>query len=427
MKGVTSMLKKKKLQEQPLYYWEEKSFMMAIPKNEDTDILRTALNEISSSKEIVLKENKYDVEKNFVSLKVEYEDTTYEVGIYVGGVSVPEYYVNSYIFDEETRDSLLKAKKALTIFMEYKGNPKKCYHLQLKLACLMVPDLIGVLDESAEKMLPAKWVIMAAKSNVLPGSKNLFSVQSIVDEKGEKIWLHTHGLCRCGYTELEIVNSDKEHQFCHYNLILTYGMYLLDGHDNFDPRVDGAYIGRLTTSDPIVVTCRSWVNGLEEYPKLDLGGLKDRATAHNSMTSIIFLYMSEENQKKGIVSKLSTYDDELKDNPLFFYSDEETARMKSLAMENFEYIKKGFKSKDNTVILKIGLPLDDKGNFEHIWFELLEIKGDKFKAKLTQEPYYFPDIHEGYEDWYTKENVTDWIIYTKNFSVTPDTAFLLDK
>ena len=63
----------------------------------------------------------------------------------------------------------------------------------------MIPNQIGVLDESAEKMLPAKWVTMSANSKILPSSKSLFSIQVVINED-KRIWLHTHGLCRCGIT-----------------------------------------------------------------------------------------------------------------------------------------------------------------------------------------------------------------------------------
>ena len=78
-------------------------------------------------------------------------------------------------------------------------------------------------------------------------------------------------------------------------------------------------------------------------------------------------------------------------------------------------------------MIKIGLPLEEEGKFEHIWFELLEIKGKKFKAKLTQEPYNFENIHTGYIDWYTIDDVTDWIIYTESFAVNPGNAYLLEE
>ena len=169
------------------------------------------------------------------------------------------------------------------------------------------------------------------------------------------------------------------------------------------------------------------MDGILEYKKLKLGGAEDRKNGHNSKTSVIFLYTSEENENNGVLSKVSLYDELWGDNPLFFFSDEETNRMKELARERFQYVKEAFKNKDNAVLIKIGLPLKEEGKAEHIWFELLEMNEEKFKAKLTQEPYDIPDIHTGYEDWYTIEDVTDWIIYTKTCAVNPSNAYILEK
>ncbi len=417
---------KKVLTEQPLAYWEEKSYMMVIPKEEDDNIFKSGMEGLLSSKEFEVKDTNFG-ESGSISLKIVYKNQEYEVGIYSGGICVPEYYLyRSFLFTEEEKNSILNAKKAITIFMKFGSNAKESYHLQLKLALTLIPNLIGVMDESAEKMLPARWVRMAALSNVLPSANDLFNVHA-VNGKDNKVWLHTHGLCRCGITELEILESDREHYQQHYNLIMTYAMFLVDKNGEFNPEKASAYIGRLINGYPVVVTCLPWVEGILEYKKLKMGNAKDRKNGHNSKTSIIFLYTSEENEKNGVLSKVSIYDELWGDNPLFFFSNEETNRMKSLAKERFSYVIEEFKNKDNKILLKIGLPLKDKKNFEHIWFELLEIKGDKFKARLTQEPYDISDIHTGYEAWYTLKDITDWIIYTKEFAVNPSNAYLLEK
>jgi len=311
------------------------------------------------------------------------------------------------------------------IFMEFKNNPKKSYHLQLKLALALIPDCIGVLDESAERMLPVRWVNLTAKSKVLPSAKDMFIVQA-VQGKNNEVWLHTHGLNRCGLTELEILDSNQEHYEQHYHLILTYAMYLIDKSEEFDPRMSSAYIGRLINGYPVVVTCKSWTEGVLEYKKLTLGNIKDRENGHNGKTSVIFLYQSEQAEENGVLSKVSIYDDLWGDNPLFFFSDEETNRMAQVARERFKYVKENAQKEKNTVLIKMGLEVPN-GGYEHIWFELLEMKGDKFKAKLTQEPYDIPNIHTGDIAWYTINQVTDWIIYTKEMEITPNSAYLLEK
>lgn len=415
----------RKIKEAPLNYWEEKSYMIIIPSNEEENFLSNSCERISKIENLEIKDKNFVVEKGYMSIKIVYDGEDYELGYFPGGVQVPEYYLSRGLyFTDEEKETLLKVTTAVTLFMKFGSNPKKSYHLQLKIAVAMVPDLIGVMDESAEKMLPEKWVKMNAKSNTPPNPNSLFTVHAVSGKDG-KVWLHTHGLTRCGITELEILESDSVNYKNHYNLISSYATYLLDKKEDIDLE-KGAYIGCLIDGSPVVVTCRPWTVGIKEYKHLKLGNLADRKTGHNTKTSIISLYLSEEDENKKILSKVSVYDKIWGDNPIFFISNEETLRMKSLARERLDFVKEAFKNKDNTILLKIGLPLEEKDKYEHIWFELLEIKENKFKGKLTQEPYQVEGIHTGYEDWYTKDNITDWVIYTKDFSINPDNAYLLE-
>ena len=160
-----------------------------------------------------------------------------------------------------------------------------------------------------------------------------------------------------------------------------------------------------------------------------MGNTKDRQETHNSKTSIIFMYKSEKDEKKGKLTKISEFNNLWGDNPIFFISNEETKIMKELAMERFYMVKEQANKKENKILIKIGLPTDndDDNDFEHIWFELIEFEGEKFKAKLTQEPYKVKNMHEGNIGWYTVQDVTDWVIYTPDFAVAPRNAYLLVK
>lgn len=416
---------KKHLTASPLYYWEEKSYMMAVLKDETENIIEECLERLTSSKEFAVKDPNYDI-KGFIKATVIYDKEEYEIGFYLGGVSIPEYYLNrNFLFSDDEKEQLLNAKKAITIFMRFGSNPKKSYHLELKLARTLVPDLIGVVDESAERLLPEKWVKLAADSKILPSSKDLFNVQAVTGKK-DQVWLHTHGLCRCNIPELEILESSKDHYGQHYNLITTYAIYLIDNNKPFENN-SSAYIGRLINGTPVVVTNRPWTEGILEYKKLKLGGEKDRINSHNSKTNVIFLYQSAEDESNNILSKVSIYDSLWGENPIFFFSDEETNRMRDLARERFNYVVENFNKENLNILIKIGLPLKEQDSFEHIWFELLEIKGQKFKAKLTQEPYDVKDIHTGDEAWFTIKDVTDWIIYTKDAAISPSNVYLLEK
>lgn len=412
------------LKEAPLNYWEEKSYMLAIPKDESRDILEGIGERIAAIKGVEIKELYLPDEEAPGKLILIYEGEEYEIGFFDEEFHLPEMLgLQSYYFSKEEMEAIKRAGRALTIFMEFHENSKKSFHLQLKLAVAMVPDLLGIVDESAEKLINAKWAKLAAESDVTPAAKDLFMVQAVAGENNE-VWLHTHGLCRCGLTELEILNSSRENYNDHYPIISTFASYLLDKKENGVSAKQGVYLGVLATREPIVVTYLPWVDALKEYTSITLGDAKDRKEEHNSKTSVIFLYKSEEDEKNGKVSKVTDYNEWWGKNPIFFISNEETARMKALAMERFHFVKEAAGQEDIKIILKIGLPVDEE-NREHIWFELLAFEGEKFKAKLIQEPYQIENMHEGDEAWFTVEDVTDWLMYTPKFQVEPGTVYLL--
>lgn len=413
---------KEELKEEPLNYWEKESHMLAVPENPTKELLDTVSDRVSEIEGVKIISKNDLTDKAPGKIKLSYENEEFEIGYYPSGFSLPEIYIKNYYFSENELEKLRNAKTSLTIFMKFNKDSKKSYHLQLKIALAMIPDMIGLMDESAEKMIPASWVKMAANSKVCPGSNDLFTVQAVSDDKGE-VWLHTHGLSRCGVTELEILQSDKKNYNNHYNLLTTFASYLLDKKDNYN---GSAYIGFLSNRQPLVVTYVPWTKGLNEYKNLNLGGMEDRKEGHKSKTSIIFVYKNEEDEKQGKLTPVSEFDNLLGDNPIFFISDEETARMKALAAERFNFVKETANKEENEIIIKIGLPIEgDKTNCEHIWFELIEFDGDKFKAKLTQKPYNVKNIQKGDERWYTVEDVTDWLIYTPNFTINPGSAYLL--
>ncbi len=420
-------MRKKKLEnlkEAPLGYWEESSYMMVVPEEATQELLDGILDRLLNMKEIKILEKQPLTEETPGKVRLIYEEEEYEIGFYPSGFSVPEFYLNqNYYFTEEEKKNLMNAKASLTIFMKFNQNAKKSYHLQLKLALAMVPNMLGIMDESAEKMLPTAWVKMTANSKILPGANTLYNVQAVSNDEGET-WLHTHGLCRCGLTELEILKSDQKNYNNHYNLISTLASYLLDKKEEYQ---GSAYIGLLVNRQPVVATYVSWTQGLKEYQQLKLGNIEDRQNGHNSKTSIIFLYKNEKDEKNKTLTEVSEFNDLWGENPIFFISNEETERMKQLAIEKFDYVKKAFQNKENNIIIKIGLPIDNENNFEHIWFELIELNEDQFKAKLLQEPYDVKDIHEGDERTFTVNDITNWLIYTPSFTIQPESVYLLER
>ncbi|WBB38538.1 DUF4026 domain-containing protein [Parvimonas micra] len=428
------------IKEAPLDYWEEFSYMLALtPQN--FSLTEEIFANIKAIDGIEIKEKIMPSEDLPGKLVISYEGTDFEVGFYIGDFYTEEMYQwQLQYFTEEEKEQILKANKALNVYMKFSGNPKKCYYLQLKLIYAMIPEMVALCDESAERMLNKKWVELAVKSNVLPAPISLYTVQAVYDEN--EVWLHTHGLCRCNLHEIEILGSNKDDSRTHYDLISNYACRLLDeknptledeGNQNGEETI---HLGVFYDDKPIVATSKKWINSLKYYPKDILGGIEDRKDSHNSKTNILFLYGSEEDFNKNYLRKPSEFTKKLENNPLYYISTEETARMSSLARERFSYVERMLKEKQNCkdigIIIKLGLEtIDEEGNLdsknrEHIWFEALSMEGDSFKARLTQEPYNIPNLHEGDEGIYSIDYVSDWMIHTENGVISPETVYLLD-
>ena len=417
------------LKEEPLQYWEEKSYMMALPKDSSVNFWDGIFDRVAAIEGVTVKAKCLPSPEQPGKLIFEYDKEEYEAGFFAGDFQWSELLgTNNYRFTKEELEGFKAATRGLTLFMEFHEDCKKSFHIQLKLLVAMVPNLLGILDESSEKMFSAKWAVMAAASAVTPGPEELFIAQAVSDKRGE-VWLHTHGLCRCGLPELEILQSDAQHYNQHYHLISTLASHLLDKNEEFIPGKSSRYIGVLTNGYPVVVTCVSWTEGIKEYKKLLLGRPEDRKDGHNSKTCPIFVYKNEEDEKNGKLSKVSEYDHMWGDNPMFFISSEETARMRALARERFHFVREQSERPKNKIIIKIGLLRDDSdgdpNEREHIWIELLSFEGEKFRARLTQEPYAVASMHEGDEGVYSIEDVTDWMIYTPTCPVNPNSVYLL--
>ena len=165
------------------------------------------------------------------------------------------------------------------------------------------------------------------------------------------------------------------------------------------------------------------------YKRINLGGVKDRKLDHNGFTSIIFSYASMDDVNANKIIKITDLSEKLDNNAILFYSNSETKRMSNVAKEQIEAVYNAFKNKDNDVLLKIALKWTDSADdYEHIWFKLLEIFNGKFKCELTQEPYNVKDIKVGDIRDFTVDDITDWVIYTKEGTISPNNAYIaIDK
>lgn len=404
-----------------------KSCMIAIPKcEEDLRDIEGIMNRISNDATIKLLAHDFH---EGMKLTLEVNEAEYTVIMAPVDIELSQMYRIQHFFPDIDIDTIQKAELGLVVDMEFGEDALASYHDQLKIMNALMPDAVAILDASSEKILSGKWVKLAAESKVPPAPRYLYTVQAVSGDD-DCVWLHSHGLNRCGIPELEVLNSTIDTYQSHYNIIETMAGRLLELEEPLEMG-EPLYLARVTEDIPMFVTLVPWQEAVEHYPDDMLGGKCDREDDHNENTCGIFVFASPEDIENGEYSPVSIFDEFLQDNPLYMISNKETDRMRNLAAERLNYMLEAAKNDENTIILKIGLEVDeefrkDGNDWEHIWFELLEVEDGAVRCRLTQEPYFVKNMHEGSEGTYTFDRITDWLIFTKERRITPDDVYIMN-
>lgn len=411
---------------------KESSYMIAVPKNPD-DIKdpEACVKKLATTKGI--KVTKVDMREGGegMHIKLTVNDIPCEFDMFPTDIDIPKGIVSQHFLSDEETEAINKTQTGLAIDMEYTGDPQLFYHIQLKILHALVRKKLAVLDGPSEKILSGKWVKLAARTDIMPAPRYLYTVQAIGGENNE-VWLHTHGLRRCGLCDLEILCSSKEMYDYHYRIIESVADRMLERNEQLEMG-EPLFLGWLTDQVAMVVTLVPWKEALKHYPDIDLGGMKDREDdVHAADNAVIMLYLTPDDADNKVYTAVDVLDEYLKRNPQFMPTIKERKRMSSLAIERVSYMKKAFEDKDNHILIKMGLEPDEEFRNpknpeakEIIWFELLDMNDDTMKLKLTQEPYYVKDLHQDDIVERKIDDIVDWLIYAQDKRLTPDDVYML--
>lgn len=401
------------------------SYIMTVPKEDESlnDLAKLVndLQNIEGLKVIAKRVNKL----NIATVVCNYNEIEYSIDIFTQEFKLPSLFRISHDFVDEDIEIMENAKRGLVTKMTFSENNLDSFHLQMKVLYSMVPEMAGVVDFSAEKILSGKWVELTAKSDVSPAPLYLYTVQAVSDQN--EVWLHTHGLNRCGSIELEIMKSDKNNFNNHYEVLSSFAERMVTDNDFVDEE-EAIYIGSVGDEQDLVVTWIDYQRAIKRLKKSLLGGAKDRVDGHNEHTGVIFAYPTEEDYNKKKMVHISEFNSLLNNNPVFMKTTEETNRMRKLAIERIPFLHKLWDmTEEKQVLIKVGLKVDreydSSDNKEHIWFEVNDLGKDKFSGTLMQEPYYVSNMTKGDEAEFSYEELTDWLAYTKNGSINPDNVY----
>lgn len=329
----------------------------------------------------------------------------------------------------EDLEASRQSRWSIGVSTRFGDSPLQAFHEQIRLLNTVAPGAVVTFDISASWPRGGDWLRDTAAAKVPPSPENLYSVHAVVDpEADDRVWLHTHGLLRCGSIELEMIDAPAEHAPTLCNLLGAAAAMTLE-------------LGPPPPDEPFLVgqglelVWLPWEQGLAHVPRGAAGTQRDRDEFHSHPSGILFapgekwlgLFGSRFRTPAGYLPILQ-------DNPLLYVSNLETARMGQLAAERLDRFsalhQRYGEHNDWLFLVKLGYAVDhsvEDDEREHLWFRVHGMDSDGFDATLINEPYSIARMHEGQREHHDLSLLSDWSVHCPDGSFDPDSVGQLER
>ena len=435
---ITSFLERPSEQEPP--YAKTRSWMIAIPRNEsyalDIDLTTARIKALEGVNDVELKEVDKELTGTVLSLTGRFGGETFECEIDEVTAFNPNGLKYGTYFNAADTEMLTQRLSGYAVDMKPgRGKPLDWLHLQLRIADIVVPDMLVLHDLSSRQALSGLWVKMAAGSAVAPPPDFAFSINRERNAAGGDVWLYTSGLERFGLPDLEIMHGTPNHEECH-NLLLTVTARTLMGRTDTRTETDGAWppkieqpIAMMDGGVPLYIRLLPWPEAIKDGDRNTCapGSIRTRLERMNSKSCVLFAYPDEQAAAEDKYQPLWTMDDfltnDLAAGMKSLVDSEETERRSRIAAERLDIMERAARNAPQQEVLLMlwlededGEPMDkwaritkysDRHNFE----AEIEEDGDKTGIRFVNEP-------DG--------RIISWAIPAGNFLITPDNAYVLD-
>lgn len=415
------------------------SYTMVTSKNPDEikdmdtiiDRLKTRCNEYNL--EFVSLEHNENLNCNMVIVKYlnkEFKINFFKETLYKQNIEhLQIYHKLSYPEKETLEQEEIQGVTVAMDFSQANFHPVVGLHIQLKFMCCLVEDMSFCVDFNAERILSGVWCNIQAKSQTPPALKYLYTVQGVgSDTDDNKVWLHTHGLNRCGFIELEIMDSNTELANDHAIILSNFADWIIS---NPKPIEEGTpiIIGKDIHENNIILTWINWMEANKQYDKMLIGGRNYRDIAHSGPIGTVYAVEDRENSK---IVPLSEVDTSNYKSILMVLPEQENVRISSLAKERINFLKNWSALSSAKAKVKIAFQIKDDiaekcgSNFEHLWCDLHKIDKDSVYCEVEQEPRYVSDhVAKGEKIKISLDNLSDWYLEVDGMQVTPDSVYQL--
>lgn len=301
------------------------------------------------------------------------------------------------------------------------ARPLDDYHALVGLTHAAAPELALLCDDASGVSRFPEWVRETAELDAPPSPRALYAVHVV--RRDGKAWVHTHGLGRAGSIEVELLDVPTEAVDCLGPLVhAVAGQWLEQG-----PPCPGE---RFEAGRDLELTWAPWPKAIGAAPPTGAGGESDRDDVHARPGGVLFV------PERGFArtrwrcpSSLSAI---LRDDPLLYVSQLETARMRALARARWGLFAAALERHRETPGYRFLVKLGYEGQGahadqrEHLWAEVHESDPKTLVATIACRPRLVP-LQSGERGAHAVERVTDWLVVTPHGNIGPDDAIALEE
>jgi hypothetical protein len=267
-----------------------------------------------------------------------------------------------------------------------------------------------------------------AANDVPPHSNSLFSIHSVqddIDGDGGDLWLHTHGLLRCGSIEFEMIGAPAASWTRATELLRAIAVMAIE-HGVGPPKT------RFSPGIGLSLEWLPWPEAASVFSRR-LGARKeDRDDVHRLPSGVLV--------ERRWVWPLTHYApprralEAMENDPALYLSKMETDRMERLAAVRFPLFRRAFDLHGGThgweFFIKFGYAVDDEreeASREHLWLRCRQVNETRAFGELLNSPCLVSNMEQGQRGWHELALMTDWRVVTPEGPYDPDSiAALLD-
>lgn len=319
------------------------------------------------------------------------------------------------------RSELVAAEQStwsLALELELGPAPLEGFHEQVRaLVAAAAGECVVMVDENACMAYSGRQARDMAECRVPPAPQSLYTVHSVYerDALGSPLWLHTHGLRRCGSVELEVLGVRLEHGPALAGLVNALAPRFAESV-HVPPPGEPFEVG-----EGLEVAWLPWEQGLQYMEATELGGVEEREGLHGRPSGLLVVP-----GPGGRWRSLAALVPVLERRPLLYLSPQETQRLGLMARERLEHFAALHAAHGSepgwSFLVKLGYPMQGQRQVEgeHLWFMVHALGGSRVEATLVSAPRWVRGLRVGERGRYPLSEMTDWAVLSPLGRYGPD-------